>query len=115
MRQKAKETKEYRYVRTNSGDLWELWDNKSMVYKNPHSSNFITDDDPNITKRADEIKNLVKAEDLIFYGNRFCSVPLRVAQMDLMVQIKPLNNIVALYTKQGDNYILVWDKERGVV
>lgn len=77
---------------------------------------------------SDNILDLIQVGDLVEYTDYIYDFEIKnllrvVLTCDLVnddiLAMKPYccdeNELQKLYTKQGDNYILVWDKERGVI
>lgn len=67
----------------------------------------------NIVSQSDDIADLITFGDLVVIkenGNLY--VVFNKQDIEWLVEE---NTPIKLYTKQGDNYILVWDIERGVV
>lgn len=90
-----------RYVRTKDGNIidtkWNRGDYVSAFIK-IHKG---------IDKTSDTIKKLIKAGDLVRIENRLFEVD------EYLLKYKQDFEITELYTKQGNNYILVARKENG--
>lgn len=76
-------------------------------------------------KEVDTIEELIEVGDLYFYNinltdrkveNQFDILGLTFDKDIMLAKLKARQiELTKLYTKQGDNYILVWDKERRII
>lgn len=89
-----------RYIRLKSGKIIESKDYGTKVSAWNR-----------VVAESDDIIDLIQVGDLIKY-----SVALaEVGDVLLDCLLQGIITVSKLYTKQGDNYILVWDKERGII
>lgn len=78
-----------------------------------------------IEKQSDTIEKLIEVGDLVFddeEDSSFCFIVKRIYKEYGMLCFEGefecsryADTISKLYTKQGNNYILVWTKEKGVI
>lgn len=128
-----------RYIRTKDGKIIDLDGNvkycRRDLYKDlsreewwtlVQAHDFIKTTD--IVAESDNITDLIMVGDLVeytdyIYGFDMTNLLRVILTCDLVnddiLAMKPYccdeNELQKLYTKQGDNYVLVWDKERGVI
>lgn len=112
-----------RYVRTKDGIIWE-YDEKSSCclskgkcfYNNKKTEN-------DITNTSDNILSLIKNKDLIkladndlvyevIENNIEVDGTIKIDSRELNCDIDELSYITKIYTKQGNNYILVARKNK---
>lgn len=122
------------YIRLRNGQLFdttkvhikkEEWALESSleILKNGHIYYYFTKD---IIAESDNILDLIQVGDLIRFEFMTDDYDYHKGTImldkfsDYMETLKDdmkddYIDLLELYTKQGDNYILVWDKERGVI
>lgn len=106
-----------RYIRTNKGHIYKWLDTDKIWFGTPNictkeTTPLFADSEEKVIAKSDNIKDLIMVGDLVF-DKHGCLV--YITDETWLCWCKKFLNIHKIYTKQGDNYILVWDKERGVI
>ena len=117
-----------RYIRLKSGQIIDLDSNCKYIERRLFA-NYSREDywgvvqahdfikTTVIVAESDNILGLVKVGDLVrtYLDYTKLEYITEIEDKEDLQNDRLLSHINKLYTKQGDNYILVWDKERGVI
>lgn len=103
-----------RYVRTKDGKVYD-------TVKNYESCDTILLKD--VAVESDKILDLIQVGDFIFFrskeNNEIYQVIIdtsgHLVSLISNIYVDKTIEVTKLYTEQGDNYILVWDEDRGVI
>lgn len=102
-----------RYIRLEWGKIIDTTKIKTKGYVEEYNGRKYFYGDEYIAE-SDEITDLVFDEDLVKVYDNILNKTYFTKNEDVDIESYCFE-LLAFYTKQGNNYILVWTKERGVI
>jgi len=99
-----------RFIRTMSGDIWEL-DRNTGNYRKPNCSTVVELDNESVVASSDQIKNLIRENDLILsiHGKRIHSVSNKVQSQSFKDGV----TMLFIYNNCKQGFFLTATREKG--